>query len=434
MHKKIELVAPGGSLEKIEYAYHYGADAVYVGLPAFSLRARINEFNDAKLKKAVEIARSAKKKIYFTLNIYAHERHLKLLKKHLAFIKNIKPDALIISDPGILRIIRKSLPKTRIHLSTQANTTNSEAVKFWKEQGVSRIILAREVTLLEIKEIRKACPKIELEYFVQGAMCMSYSGRCLLSKWMRDRSANLGDCAQPCRWKYHEARNMEHVTQEGGEKIILEEDEHGAYLLNSEDLCLIEHIDKLISAGVDAVKIEGRTKSVYYVSVAVKAYRNVSDAVNSKKVKTEIKKIIREAKKELEKLTNRGYTTGFLLGKDSWENNLSCSHRKNEYQFVGQILGSAKPNRVYLVKSMAVPGALRSEAFNRVKIHNALKIGEKLEIISPAGLFSSSVIKIRDKNNELVAEAHGGNKSIYSIKLEKKYPPKSLLRKKVFCG
>jgi U32 family peptidase len=420
----MELVAPGGSLEKIEYAYHYGADAVYVGLPAFSLRSRINEFNEAKLKKAVQLARSAKKKIYFTLNIFAHERHLKSLEKHVAFIKKIKPDALIISDPGILRIIKKRLPKIRIHLSTQANTTNSEAVKFWSEQGVSRIILAREVTLSEIKEIRKKCPKIELECFVHGAMCMSYSGRCLLSRWLKNRSANLGDCIQPCRWKAKLKVKSEKLkvsedyllSIDNEKSAVISEDKNGTYILNSKDLCLIEYIDKLINAGVDALKIEGRTKSVYYVSVATRAYRQVLDAVSLQKGKAEIKKVISEAKKELGKLTNRGYTTGFLIGKGGWENNVSCSHKKNDYQFVGQII---KPSKDF---------------FHLAKIHNALKIGEKLEIISPAGTFSSSVVEIRNIKGDLVTEAHGGSKSTYSIKLKGKYSPKSLLRKKVFCG
>ncbi|MFA5871608.1 MAG: U32 family peptidase [Parcubacteria group bacterium] len=420
----MELIAPGGSLEKIEYAYHYGADAVYVGLPAFSLRSRINEFNEAKLKKAVELARSAKKKIYFTLNIYAHERHLKLLEKHVAFIKSIKPDALIVSDPGVVRLLRKKIPKIRIHLSTQANTTNSESVKFWSEQGISRIILAREVTLSEIKAIRKKCPKIELEYFVHGAMCMSYSGRCLLSRWLANRSANLGDCIQPCRWKTKLKVKSEKLkvsedcllSIDNKQSAVVSEDKNGTYIFNSKDLCLIEYLDKLAEAGVNAFKIEGRTKSVYYVSVATKFYREVLNAAASEKNKGKIKIITAEAKNELMKLTNRGYTTGFLLGKEGWENNFSCSHKKNDYQFVGQIIKSGK------------------DFFHKAKVHNALREGEEVEVISSSGISLSRVAEIKSPDGKTVAEAHGGSKSIYYLRLEKDYPEKTLLRKKMFCG
>ncbi|KKP84576.1 MAG: Peptidase U32, partial [Candidatus Moranbacteria bacterium GW2011_GWF2_35_54] len=195
--RNIELLAPAGSLSKMKYALHYGADAVYAGVPDFSLR-----FDFAGLKKGVELAHSLGKKFYVTLNIYAHNVHLKKLEGHLKKLKSIEIDGIILSDPGILMLVKKYLPKVEIHLSTQANATNWQAVKFWETQGVSRVVLAREVTLAEIKEIKKNVPKMELEYFVHGAMCMSYSGRCMLSKWMSNKSANLGDCSQPCRWEY----------------------------------------------------------------------------------------------------------------------------------------------------------------------------------------------------------------------------------------
>jgi U32 family peptidase len=416
----MELVAPGGSLEKIEYAYHYGADAVYVGLPDFSLRARINEFTPAKLKQAVKLACSFNKKIFFTLNIYAHERHLGILKKHLKLIAEIKPDAIIISDPGIINLARKIAPKTKIHLSTQANTTNSEAVKFWQKQGVKRIILAREVTLDEIKKIKKACPKVELEYFVHGAMCMSLSGRCLLSSWMRNRSANLGDCVQPCRWKAKlKGKNEKGKILEdhlfcidNEENAIVSEDRHGTYIFNSKDLCLIEYLDELMKAGVDSFKIEGRTKSVYYVACAARAYANVLGAIEAGKSQSEIKKISRDAKKELEKLVNRGYSTGFLLGKDKWENDLEKSHKKNKWQFVGEIMGD-KGNRI------------------KVRIHNALKEKEKIEIITPDKIYSDQVLEIRNIDSERSTSAHGGSKSIYFLKLKREYPSKSMIRKKL---
>jgi putative protease len=408
--KKIELVAPGGSLEKMEYAYHFGADAVYIGLPDFSLRARINEFTPAKIRKAVQSARRLNKKIYFTLNIFAHERHLAKIKKHLEFIKKAKPDAIIVSDPGIVSLAKKIAPKVKIHLSTQANTTNSEAVKFWAGLGVSRIILAREVMLPEIKRIKKACPKMELEYFVHGAMCMSYSGRCLLSRWMKSRSANLGDCVQSCRWPYRVTRNAKHETQEK-EKTILEEDEHGSYLLNSKDLCLVEYLDELAKAGINAFKIEGRTKSAYYVACVAKAYRQVLDAVNSGKSKAEIKKISAEEKKELVKLVNRGYSTGFLFGKNKWENDFGRSHKENEWQFVGEALASDKK-------------------INRVKVHNALLLGEKIEVVTSENIFADKVRELRNINGEKVKSAHGGAKNLYFLELSRIYPEKSLLRKR----
>ena len=199
--KKIELLAPAGSLQKLKYAINFGADAVYCGMPDFSLRVRINKFSKDDLVEAVKFVHARKKKIYVTLNIYAHNFHLEKIKEHLKFLKKVGVDALIVSDPGIINLIKKYYPEVEIHLSTQANATNLEAVKFWRDLGVSRVILAREVTLSEIEEMRKKVKGVELETFVHGAMCMSYSGRCILSKWMTGRSANLGDCSQPCRWE-----------------------------------------------------------------------------------------------------------------------------------------------------------------------------------------------------------------------------------------
>jgi U32 family peptidase len=417
---KIELVSPGGSLPKIEYAFQFGADAVYVGHPDFSLRSRLNDFGEKNLKKAVALARKMDKKIYFTLNIYAHETHIRKIKKHLAFIKKIKPDAVIVSDPGILGLVKRYSPGIKIHLSTQANTTNSEAVKFWQLQGVSRIVLAREVTLSEIKEIRKKCPKVELEYFIHGAMCMSLSGRCLLSKWMRNRSANLGDCVQPCRWPVNLKSKNEKVkisedylfSFEDKKDVIINEDQHGTYLLNSKDLCLIEHLDKLAKAGVNTFKIEGRTKSVFYVAVATKAYRRTIDAIGNKKSGKDLNKIIKREKAELNKLTNRGYTTGFLFGKDKWENNFDCSHQRSEYQFVGEIIGESV------------------NGWQKIIAHNAIQVGEKIEVVSPENVFLSQVKEIKNKKREPVESAHGGSKNIYFISLRGNFSQMSLLRKK----
>ena len=260
-HKTPELLAPAGSLETMKIAFEFGADAVYFGLPDFSLRVRINQFDEKTVRKAAKLCKKLGRKFYVTLNIYAHNRHLEQLPKHLKLIKKIKPDGVIISDPGILSILKKELPEQEIHLSTQANATNSEAIRFWHEQGISRVILAREVTLDEIKEIKKSVPQMELEYFVHGAMCMSYSGRCILSKWMTNRSANLGDCAQPCRWRYRQVQSAKRKVQSDEEEkkgmkmkvvddqerfnVDLEEDQHGTYFFNSHDMNLIEHVEKL---------------------------------------------------------------------------------------------------------------------------------------------------------------------------------------------
>jgi putative protease len=268
LKKQLELIAPAGNLEKMRTALAFGADAVYLGIPDFSLRVRINEFTVKQIKEAVLEAKSLKKKVYVTINIFAHNKHLEKLPVYLQILKEFKVDGLIISDPGIMALVKKSWPEARIHLSTQANCTNWSAVQFWYKQGVKRIVLGREVTLEEIKEIHKMCPKMELEYFVHGAMCMAYSGRCFLSKQFVGRSGNLGDCAQPCRWEY----TLRETKVDGREMEIVQE-EHGTYLLNSKDLCLIKYLDKLVAAGITSFKIEGRAKSVYYQAVVVGAYR-----------------------------------------------------------------------------------------------------------------------------------------------------------------
>ncbi|PIR93789.1 hypothetical protein COT97_04500, partial [Candidatus Falkowbacteria bacterium CG10_big_fil_rev_8_21_14_0_10_39_11] len=284
---KPELLAPAGNLKKLKYALTFGADAVYCGLPNFSLRYRINNFNYKDLAEGVEFAHKLRKKIYVTINIFPHKNHLNILGEHIEKLKPIKPDALIVSDPGILSYIKTEWPEAEIHLSTQANCTNWRSAKFWYDQGVTRVILAREATLEDIQEIHKKVPEVELETFVHGAMCMAYSGRCILSKWFTDRSANLGDCSQPCRWKYNlksEISNQETVignkkqivleeSQRKGNYFPIEEDENGTYIMNSKDLCLIKQLKELQEAGIVSFKIEGRAKSIYYLGNTLHAYR-----------------------------------------------------------------------------------------------------------------------------------------------------------------
>ena len=421
---KIELLAPAGSPEKLKYAIKYGADAVYCGVPDVSMRARVNTFTEKDLLEAAKFVHSEGKKIFVTLNIYAHNYHLSKIEAHLKFLKKVNVDAVIVADPGVIMLVKKHLPKVAIHLSTQANTTNWQAAKFWYDLGVTRIVLAREVTLEDITEIKKHVPKLELEYFVHGAMCMSYSGRCILSKWMSNKSANLGDCTQPCRWGYRqkskveslkskeieEYKTMEVEEVQSGRPVLLEEDSHGTYFFNSKDLNLLSHLQELRSAGVTSFKIEGRNKSVFYVANVCRAYRSVLDAIETKKTAPEARKIQKWAAKELDKLANRGYTKGFLLGNEP-EHGFSGQQANGDFQFVGEILAS-------------------SGVEITAKIHNVVKPGDKLEIVDKDKNIAIKVLAIYNQDREEVSSAHGGHGKLYFLKINKKdIQPYSLLRK-----
>lgn len=401
MADKIELLAPAGNLAKLKTALAFGADAVYFGLPAFSLRSRINPFNREKIKEAMAYVRQQGRQAYLTFNIYPHSRHLKELSKYADLIAKLKPDALIMSDPGIISFAKEKLPAIPRHLSTQANCTNWRAAKFWREQGIERIILARETTLEDIKEIHQQVPDLELEYFVHGAMCMSYSGRCILSKWLTGRGANLGDCTQPCRWRYR----LEEEKRPG-EYMSIEEDQHGTYIMNSRDLCLLEHLDKLRAAGVSSFKIEGRTKSIYYVANIVKIYRQAIDQSRP----------TAKLKKELGKITNRGYTTGFLFGEEKCEHNFTDSHNIADWQFVGEVLGYDEE------KGLA-----------RIKVHNEIYRGDKLEFVVPRGdNFSQKLTSFIDaKSEEKITKAHGGAEQTVLIRTKTKAPPYTVVRRKI---
>jgi len=414
----------------MKYAIRFGADAVYLGIPDFSLRVRINKFGEKDIQEAVKYAHKRKKKIYVTLNIYVHNQHLPQIERHLKFLKKLSVDGVIVSDPGIINLAKKHLPKTDIHLSTQANATNWQAVKFWAGEGVKRIILAREVTLAEIGEIKKHNPKVELEYFVHGAMCMSYSGRCILSKWMTNRSANLGDCSQPCRWAYRPVKSSKcKVKSFGiplkrdnylysslreemkGYEINLEEDRHGTYFFNSYDLNLIEHVKDLIDAGIDSLKIEGRAKSAYYVAIVTRAYRKVLDAIETHCNASLRKKIIKEQRKELDNLVNRGYTTGFLLGKEP-EHNFSGKSFGNKFQFVGEVVGM-------------------KDKLNIVRVHNEIYLKDKLEAITPEKNMPVKIKKIYNYKMQEAEEAHGGHERKYFFVFSEVLPAGSLIRKKL---
>ncbi|HBA36743.1 TPA: peptidase U32 [Candidatus Falkowbacteria bacterium] len=393
--KKLELLAPAGNLLKMKTAFTYGADAVYLGLPDFSLRVRINDFNLAGIKMAVKYAQAAKKKVYVTINIFAHNRHFKKLPAYLKQLRALKVDALIVSDPGVIAVVKKYWPAAEIHLSTQANCTNSEAVKFWARRGIKRIILGREVTLKEIKEIHRAAPAVELEYFVHGAMCMAYSGRCFLSKLFVDRSANLGDCAQPCRWKYDVNR---YEIKAGGHEEILElvEEKHGAYLLNSRDLCLLKYLRELRAAGVTSFKIEGRAKSVYYQATITGIYRRALNLLAAPISAARWQKETNLLYKELtDKVTHRGYTSGFLSGGRA-DQNIVNSHQASAWEFCGQV-----------IKSGAAKAGVRRIYFT---VHNTVKVGDSVEIIKPEyDIIKTKPRQLWDaKTGAKLLEAHGG--------------------------
>jgi putative protease len=407
--EKFELLAPGGNFEKIKYALEFGADAVYAGVPDFSLRSRIKGFDDVTILEAIKYVHKRKRKIYLTVNIFAHNKQISELKKHLNIYINHKPDAFIVSDIGVMETIKSVYPDIPIHVSTQANTTNYEAVRFWKKYGASRIILARELSLYEIKEIHRKVTGIELEYFVHGAMCMAYSGRCFLSAWLTGRSSNLGDCAQNCRWSYYLSEE-----KRPGEYIPVEQDNFGTYLLNSKDLCLVEYLDELKDAGVTSLKIEGRAKSVAYLAQAVKSYKM---AMHIRKNDGKRKQKLRKIKKELTEIINRGYTTGFLYGECK-ENGQETrfSHIEEKYEFIGEVLS-------YNAK----------KKLTKIRVHNTLSVKDRIQILQPKreNCFCSVQAIYEDRTFEKLDSAHGGQNKQVFIKLNKRPQMFSILRKEL---
>lgn len=329
--KKVELLAPAGNLEKLKTAILYGADAVYVGGKSYGLRAAAGNLNPEEIKEGLEFARAHKAKVYITVNIFARNEDLAGLAAYLQELERIGVDGVIISDPGVWVVARKTKVNLDFHLSTQANTTNWAGARFWEEQGFKRIILARELSLEEIKEIRRHV-KVQLETFVHGAMCISYSGRCLLSNYMTGRDANRGECTQPCRWNYALVEE-----KRPGRYYPVEEDERGSFIFNSQDLCLLPHLPELINSGIDCFKIEGRMKSVHYVATVIGAYRRALDSYYHDPEKYVFNPAWFE---EIKKVSHRDYTTGFLFGKPGAEDhNYGTSSYLRTYDFVGLVLG-----------------------------------------------------------------------------------------------
>ncbi|MDD5031992.1 MAG: U32 family peptidase [Patescibacteria group bacterium] len=416
-------------MEKMKTAFAFGADAVYLGIPDFSLRVRVNDFTMAGISEATKYAHNLGKKVYATVNIFAHNGHLKKLPEHIKKLKKIGVDGIFVSDPAVLGEVKKIWPKAKIILSTQANCTNWQAAKFWLKEGAKRIILSRELELSEIKEIRKRVPKLELECFIHGALCMAYSGRCFLSKYFNDRNANLGDCSQPCRWNYF-------ISAENHETLELVEEKHGSYLLNSKDLCLIKKVPEMIEAGISAFKIEGRAKSVYYLANVVGAYRKAIDVIQESK-KTPLRQgFAGQARKQKnnelnflykeleEKLYHRGYTEGFMFGKGETAQNLDNSHKIPEWEFCGQVV----KNKNLKIKNKKYDNEII------VKIHNTMKVGDEIEILRP----SYDIIKMRLKkminaeNGKEIQEAHGGgSEDAVFLEIKQDVPEFSVIRRRM---
>ncbi len=412
--RKPELLAPAGNLKKLKTALAFGADAVYFGSPKFSLRVRINEFGLKELKQGIEIVHAAGKKAYVTMNILAHNKHIKAAEAHIKKLKELKPDALFVADPGIISLIKRVWPEVKISLSTQANSTNWMNAQFWKDQGVSRVILARELSLDEIKEIKEKVKGLEIESFVQGALCMAYSGRCFLSKQLKDRDANLGDCVQPCRWKY-EIKPIGH-----DQSFILGEEEHGSYILNSQDLCLLKRAQELFKIKLDAFKIEGRAKSVYYLANVIGAWREAIDTVSAKGTSKEKQKKLDYLYKEIEdKLYHRTYTEGFMFKEGKEAQNLKNENRVSDWEFCGQVISSERQKGKYIIK---------------IKVHNTLLVKDKLELVRPPYRVEKFTLKkmVDSKTKEILDEAHGGGGGqIIEIETDFAAPEYSVLRRKL---
>lgn len=422
--QKPELLMPAGSLQKMQYAYAYGADAVYLGVPYFSLRARENEFSLEDLYTAREISNKKNKKIYLTVNIFSKNRKLKPFEKQLEDLVNVRPDAFIMSDPGLMAMTRERYPDVDIHLSVQANCMNWKSVKFWKESlGVTRVILSRELNINDIAEIKQRVPDVELEAFVHGSICIAYSGRCLMSSYMSHRDANQGVCDNSCREKFklhtdtkpsNETFYLEDLRSKEPQLYPMVEDENGTYLMNAKDLRLIEHLKQLHDVGVCSFKIEGRTKSVNYVSLVSKVYRQAIDDFTSGN------KFDNKLLDELDKVANRGYTTGFMInespGPEAQNYNTSLS-RNFQQMFAGLIKTNIEIQPGYVA----------------VEVRNRVQLGQECEILSPNDKpFIFKVTEILDKEKTATDSAHGGA-GLYYFKLpeNKKFNQYSIMSLKL---
>ncbi|RUM52465.1 MAG: U32 family peptidase [Methylococcus sp.] len=427
----VELLSPAGTLKNMRYAFAFGADAVYAGQPRYSLRVRNNDFLDANLETGIHEAHRLGKKFYLATNIIPHNSKIKTFIKDMTPIIELGPDALIMSDPGLIMMIKETWPEMPIHLSVQANTVNYAATRFWHSMGIERIILSRELSLDEIAEIRQQCPEMELEVFVHGALCIAYSGRCLLSGYFNQRDPNQGSCTNSCRWKYdltpaeeddegirkpavadlqmsdlnnggcqsdqrHPlADNVYFLEEENrpGELLPVMEDEHGTYIMNSKDLRAVEHVKRLVDMGITSLKIEGRTKSHYYVARTAQVYRQaIDDAESGREFQPELIGV-------LENLANRGYTDGFYQRHHSheYQNYMSGYSKSHRQQFVGEI-------RQYD----------QNTGMAEVQVKNKFGVGDRLELILPEGNRNITLERMEDLKGNPMTEAPGGG---YEVKI-----------------
>lgn len=405
--KKIELLAPAGDLEKLKIAVDYGADAVYFGGEMFSLRAGAGNLTVEEIREGVAYAHERNVKCHMTLNIFAHNEDIEPLREYLHSIKDIPIDAFIVSDPGVICMVKEIIPDAELHLSTQANMTNYMTARFWYEQGIRRLVLARELTMNEIRQVRAMIPEdMELEAFVHGAMCISYSGRCLLSNFMIDRDANRGQCAHPCRWKYKLVEE-----KRPGEYYPVEEDGRGTYILNSKDLCMLEHIPELVQAGISSVKIEGRMKSVFYVATIVSAYRRAIDAYTEDPENYEYNP---EWMRELKKASHREFTTGFYFDRPTNEDqNYQTSAYTRDYSFIGMV-------KSYDPKThMAV-----------VEQRNKMVVGDEIEVFGPGRDFFTQKLEVLLNEEKEPIEAAPHPQQIVHIRMDQPVAEKYILRKR----
>ncbi|OYY92381.1 MAG: U32 family peptidase [Hydrogenophilales bacterium 28-61-23] len=394
--RKPELLAPAGSQTMLETALAFGADAVYAGQPRYSLRARNNSFRDeVALGVGIEYAHARGKQFYVVSNIFPHNAKLKTYLADMAPVVALKPDALIMADPGLIDMIRETWPEMPVHLSVQANTVNYAAVRFWKKIGISRVILSRELSLDQVAEIRQACPDMELEVFVHGALCIAYSGRCLLSGYFNHRDPNQGTCTNSCRWEFNTKPGtvgpdgdvflLEEPEKRAGSYMPIEQDEHGTYILNSKDLRAIEHVQRLTEIGVDSLKIEGRTKSPYYVARTAQAYRQaIDDAVAGRPLDPTLLR-------ELDGLANRGYTGGFFERHpdQAYQNYLRGHSESDRSLYVGDVL------------------AYDENGLAEIEVKNKFSIGDRIELIHPKGNLALTIEAMQGKNHAPVNVAPG---------------------------
>ena len=416
-----ELLCPAGSLKNMRYAFAYGADAVYAGQPRYSLRVRNNEFDLKTLQIGINEAHAQNKKFYVVSNIAPHNSKVKSYLRDIEPVIAMGPDALIMSDPGLIMLVREKWPTMPIHLSVQANAVNYASVQFWAKQGIERVILSRELSLEEIKEIRTLCPNTELEVFVHGALCMAYSGRCLLSGYINKRDPNQGTCTNACRWEYDVKLGVENETGEmvhridpktviptlgegaptnniymleeqgrPGEYMPAFEDEHGTYIMNSKDLRAVQYVEKLTEMGVHSLKIEGRTKSFYYVARTAQVYRKaIDDAVAGKAFDPNLFKT-------LENLAHRGYTEGFLKrhAHQDYQNYEYGHSVSTKQQFVGEVLGRDE-------KGLA-----------NIDVKNKFCVGDSLELMTPQGNITFVLDSMQNNQGERISDAKGSGHSV----------------------